>query len=127
MQNKIKSDTSMEFERRYQVQLFINSGITDTNVIAGLTGHSSRTIRNIKKRLKERGTIERKAGSGRPQKLNGIDKQRVSQITHCHPKWSRQLIANYAAQRGSPLVSRWTIGCYLKGSGWLKLIPKLKP
>jgi transposase len=64
----------MELERRYQVQLFIGSGITEKNVIANLTGHSPRTIRDIKKRLKEKGTIERKTGSGRPQKLNGRDK-----------------------------------------------------
>jgi transposase len=57
----------MELERRYQVQLIINSGITETNVIAKLTGQYPRTIRGIKKRLKERGTIERKAGSGRPR------------------------------------------------------------
>ncbi len=49
----------MELERRYQVQLLINSRITETNVIAKLTGQSPRTIRDIKKRLKERRLRER--------------------------------------------------------------------
>jgi hypothetical protein len=58
-QNKNKTDPNMELERGYEVQLFINSGITETNVIAKLTRHSPRTIRDIKKRLRERDDCEK--------------------------------------------------------------------
>jgi hypothetical protein len=71
--------------------------------------------------------MERKRGSGLSQKLKCDDKQRISQITRKHPKRSRKLIAEYASQKGSPLVSPRTVGRYFKSKGWLKLVPKKRP
>jgi transposase len=116
-----------ELFKRMQLQILIKSGINSSEKLFKLTGVSRRTVFNIKKRIKERKSMERKRGSGRSQKMNCNDKQRISQITQKHPKWSRKLIAGHAAQEGSPLVSPWTVGRYLKYKGWLKLVPKKRP
>ncbi len=59
--------------------------------------------------------------------MRANDKRRVSALVQRNYNWSREEIARAAHKKGSLLVSRWTIGRYLKTTGWLKQVPKLKP
>ncbi len=92
-----------------------------------MTGASRRTVFRLKSLVKSGQGIQRKEGSGRPQKLKANDKRRVSRLVQVHENWSAEEVAKVAHRKGSPLVSSRTIQRYLKSNGWFKLIPKLKP
>lgn len=92
-----------------------------------MTETSRATVFRVKNRIKNGKGIQRRPGSGRPQKLDANDKRRISILTRKHNRWSREDIARAAHKKGSSKVSRWTIGRYLKISGWLKIVPKPKP
>jgi len=112
---------------RDRLEFLINAGINEVSTLMKMTETSRATVFRVKNRIKNSKGIHRRPGSGRPQKLDANDKRRISILTRKHNRWSREDIARAAHKKGSPKVSRWTIGRYLKTSGWRKIVPKLKP
>lgn len=59
--------------------------------------------------------------------MDAIDKRRISSLAKKPYRLSWEDIARATHKKGSPMVSRWTIGRYLKASGWLRVALKPKP
>jgi transposase len=112
---------------RDRLQLLIECGVTDNRKLTKITGAGLTTVKRVKALLKSGHGVQRKPGSGRKEKLQTRDKQRVAALAKERPKWSRLQLAEEAAKRGSPRVSRWTIGRYLKKANWVKVVPTAKP
>jgi hypothetical protein len=71
--------------------------------------------------------MKRRQGSGRSPLLQTRDKQGILGFVQEHPSWTREQVAVVAAARGSPRVSRWTVGRYLKSINWIKCLSQTKP
>jgi len=117
----------MELESRKRLEFLLNNGVTNTETLVKITGVSRATVYNVKKRLRDGRGVNRKPGSGSPPSLQANDKRRISKLAEKYPIWTREEIAKEAHKRGSPLVSPWTVGRYLKSEGWLYMVPKPRP
>jgi transposase len=122
-----RKTTTRAIDTRQRLQILIESGITDIEELENKTGASRMTIFRVKNRLKNGEGMERRQGSGRPPLLQTRDKQRILGFVRENPSWSREQVAVAAAARGSPRVSRWTVGRYLKSINWIKCLPQTKP
>ncbi len=99
----------MEQEYRDRLGHLWEAGIKSVQKLVKMTGLSRSTIyKNIKK-LKEGDNPKRTPGSGRKRILKGNDRRWVSQIAVKNPLFSSGQVAERAAVKMSPEVSRWTV------------------
>ena len=117
----------MEREQRDRLKHLWEAGIKSVQKLVKITGLSRSTIyKNIKK-LKQGDDLKRAPGSGRKCILKGNDRRRVSQIAVKNSLFSSAQIAEKAAVKGSPEVSRWTVWRTLRNLGYLKWLPRKVP
>ena len=115
----------MQKLRRDTLYYLFKNGLKDPKKLANLTGYSMDNVyKNIKK-FNQGEDPQRKKGSGGQYKISSNDPRRLTQLALNHPKWSSARLKGEMAKRGSPAVSRRTIGGNLIASGLRKLPPKI--
>ncbi len=110
--------------------LFINVS-TDRSFLAQRVSMSTRTFRRSIKILEGGGSLKRKSGSGRPPKITGDSKKRITQIALKNPTFSTQNVRDRYCELSGISVSKATVFRSLKASGvekkFAKVIPKITP
>ena len=90
-----------------------------------------RSFRRNMKILEEKGTLERKKGSGRPLQISGNEKKRLCQIALKSPSASTQNVCDRYNELARTSVSKSTVFRALKLSGvqkkTAKIIPNITP
>ena len=100
------------------LQILYRQGVQDSKSLARLSGVSLSTAKRDLKKTKAGLLLERKPGSGRPQKFTAQDKRRLVQLARqSSTKSSRELQIDMV-EKESPEVSPSTIRRYLNRSGY---------
>ena len=118
---------SIQRDSRNKVNILLESGINDENILKNATKLNRATIYRLKRKFKIGESFDRKQQSDRPPIYSTTDRRRLSNLANYHPKYSCKRLETMARNRGSPPVSDTTIWRYLKGSGYFKLLPKPTP
>lgn len=118
---------SQQEDRRERLRSFFENGTTHPKTLSKLTGMHLRTVERVLKKLKEKGTTAREAGSGSPPALQSNDCRRLHQLAVKHNRLSNRRLATLMAEKGSPSVSRFTIGRTLKRQGFDRKLPRDRP
>ena len=116
-----------KLEARKTLLWLWDAGNHDHKNLANITGIPLATVYRTIAKIKNGQGVERRSGSGRPHKLKPDDRRRITQLANHHPMMNCATIAEEVAKRGSPSVSRWTIGRSLRRSGYLKWLPQVVP
>ena len=117
---------NMQSQRDLLEYLF-NNVSTDREFLAESVNMLYRTFRYNIRILENGGSLKRQKGSGRPAKIVGDCKKRLSQIALKNPLFSTQNIRDRYIQRTGTSVSKATVYRTLKSSGITKKRQKLCP
>lgn len=120
-------NSSQQQQRRQQLHFLYKNGTTDVKTLSKLTNIHVTNVRKWIKRIRKTGTVDRKPGSGSPPSLTADDSRRLAQLAIKYPSLSNTRLAKLMAKKGSPPVSRHTIGRKLRGQGFLRLMPRIRP
>lgn len=120
----------MQSQRDLLEFLFTNVS-TDRATLAQRVKMCPRTFRRNMKILEDGGSLKRKQGSGRPTKITGNNKKRLSQIALKNPTFSTQNVCNRFNVLTGSSISKSTVFRSLQSSGiqkkLAKIIPKITP
>jgi hypothetical protein len=113
--------------QREQVSYWYHKGIVDTKTLCNRTGLCRSQVWTVRNLIKNRKSLDFKRKSGRPSKLNEVDRRRATQLAAYHREWSALKISKVVNLRGETSVSPRTIQRHLKKCGFFKLLPTIKP
>lgn len=118
---------SPQQQRRDRLQWLHDSGITDTKTLCQMTGLGRASVFRLKRKMVDEKTVSRKPGSGRRPILQSDDRRRLAQLAHKHDRLSNRRLGKLMQDKGSPPVSRFTIGRTLVKQGFRRLKPRPRP
>ena len=117
--------------KRDLLEFFYVNDSTNREYLSKRVKMPPRSFRCNMKILEERGTLERKKGSGRPLQISGNEKKRLCQIALKSPSASTQNVCDRYNELAGTSVSKSTDFRALKLSGvqknTAKIIPNITP
>ena len=106
------------------LEILFKNGKESPSKLSRLTRTPLRTVNRILVKIRKGKTLERKKGSGRPQKFSANDKRRLIQLVRKDDKKTLLDLKIKMSQKGSPEVCQKTILSYLNRSHYYKFLPK---
>ena len=100
---------------------------TECGFLREMSGMPSTTFYRNYKILQQGGSLERKKGSGRPLKISGVERRRLTQLALRNPTFSTNNIAEIFCEKTGISVHGSTVHRSLKTAGITKKLPKIVP
>jgi transposase len=116
-----------EFERKREHVVALIKSKTKLKKMSEILGMSLSTIKKISARYNKTGSVERKAGSGRPKKMCDAELAVVRMEIEKSPKTSTSKLVGKIAEETKTVVGRETVRRALRKDGLMSRVAAVKP